>query len=319
MTPRALFAVAVTASAALLTTGCTGSDTDDPPRSSSESQRTEAATAGAADDDVVTEEEVDIGGRELYLRCWGERVPDEPTILLLSGLGPDTSSWELMAPDFASDGHHLCAYDRLGVGRSDAPLEARRTTEDQVDDLVALLDAADLQEPVVLAAHSLGSLPAVGLVDRAPQRVAGVVLVDPWSPRVPAAQRAALPPKRPDEIPELTEVRQFVNDVMYDPSQNSEHLLLAENAERALRLFDEPGPFFGDLPVVVLQAPRLPYLPGLPRSFHEATVKTIDEGVGEFAAESTRGTLIRVKDTGHNIQEDRPEVVADAILGVLAG
>ena len=317
MTPRALLAVAVAASAAFLTSGCSGSD--DPPRSSSESQTTDATPAGAADDVVVTEEDIDIGGRELYLRCWGERVPDEPTILLLSGSDLDTSSWELMAPDFASDGHHLCAYDRLGVGRSDAPLEARRTTKDQVDDLVALLDAADLQEPVVLAAHSLGSLPAVGLVDRAPQRVAGVVLVDPWSPRVAAAQRAALPPKKAGEIPELTEVRQFVNDVMYDPSQNREHLLLAENDEHALRLFDEPGPFFGDLPVVVLQAPRLPYLPGLPRRFHEATVETIDEGAEEFAAESTRGTLIRVKDTGHNIQEDRPEVVMDAILDVLAG
>ena len=58
-------------------------------------------------------------GASVYLRCWGETVPGEPTILLLSGLGPDTSTWALMAPDFASEGHHLCAYDRLGVGRSD--------------------------------------------------------------------------------------------------------------------------------------------------------------------------------------------------------
>ena len=184
---------------------------------------------------------------------------------------------------------------------------------------MALLDAADLQEPIVLAAHSLGSLPVLGLVDHAPQRVAGVVLVDPWSPRVAAAQRAALPPKDADEIPELAEVRQFVNDAMSDPSQNREHLLLAENDKRAVRLFDEPGPFFGDLPVVVLQAPRLPYLPGLPRRFHQATVETIDQGAEEFAAESTRGTLIKVKDTGHDIQADRPEVVMDAILDVLAG
>ena len=275
---RALLAVAVAASAAFLTSGCTGSESDGPPRSSSESQTTDAATTEAADEVVETQEDIDIGGRELFMRCWGEPAPGEPTILLLSGLGPDTSSWALMAPDFASDGHHLCAYDRLGVGRSDPPLEARRTTKDQVDDLVALLDAADLQEPVVLAAHSLGSLPAVGLVDRAPQRVAGVVLVDPWSPRVPAAQRAALPPKKAGEIPELTEVRQFVNDAMYDPSQNREHLLLAENDEHALRLFDEPGPLFGDLPVVVLQAPRLPYLPGLPRRFHEATVDSHRRG-----------------------------------------
>ena len=44
---------------------------------------------------------------------------------------------------------------------------------------------------------------------------------------------------------------------------------------------------------------------------------SIDEGAQELAAESTRGNLIRVKDTGHNIQEDRPEVVAEAILDVI--
>ena len=322
MTPRALLAVAVAASAALLASGCAGSDTDGPPRASSSgsgSPATAAPSGGTADDVAETEEDVDIGGRTVYLRCWGAQVPGEPTVLLLSGLGPDTSTWAVMAPDFAGEGHHLCAYDRLGTGRSDPAQEARRTTKDQVDDLVGLLDAADLAEPVVLVAHSLGSLPAVGLVDRAPERVAGMVLVDPWSPRVAAAQRAALPPKKADEIPELAEVREFVTDSVYDPAQNGEHLLLAENDEEAVRLLDDPGPLFGDLPVVVLKAPRLPYLPGLPRTFHRATIASMDDGAEEFAAESTRGTLIRVQDTGHNIQEDRPEVVMDAILDVLAG
>jgi pimeloyl-ACP methyl ester carboxylesterase len=317
MAPRAVLAVAIATTAALLTSGCTGSESGGPPRSSPQSQTTDATTAESADDVVETEQDIDIGGREVYLRCWGEPVPGEPTILLLSGSDLHTSSWELMAPDFATEGHHLCAYDRLGVGRSDPPLEARRTTKDQVDDLVALLDAADLQEPVVLVAHSLGSLPAVGLVDRAAERVAGIVLVDPWSPRVAAAQRAALPPKKADEIPELAELRRFVTDVMYDPSQTREHLLLAEDDEQAVKLFDDPGPFFRNLPVVVLKSPRLPYLPGLPRSFHEATIAAMDEGAEEFAAESTRGTLIKVKDTGHNIQEDRPEVVMHAIRDVI--
>jgi len=52
-----------------------------------------------------------------------------------------------------------------GYRGSDPAPEARRTTEDQVTELVALLDAAELQEPIVVVAHSLGSLPAIGLVD----------------------------------------------------------------------------------------------------------------------------------------------------------
>ncbi len=70
---RALLAVTVAASAAFLTSGCTGSESDGPPRSSSESQPTDAATTEAADEVVETLEDIDIGGRELFMRCWGER------------------------------------------------------------------------------------------------------------------------------------------------------------------------------------------------------------------------------------------------------
>jgi pimeloyl-ACP methyl ester carboxylesterase len=253
------------------------------------------------------------------MECWGERVSGEPTVLLITGQGPTTSSWELVASAFAADGHHLCSYDRAGVGGSDPAPEASRTTEDQVTDLVALLDAAALQEPVVLVAHSLGSHPAVGLVARAPERVAGVVLIDPLPPRVGAAQRAALPPEKPDESPEAAEERRFLTEVLFDPAQNPEHLLLAASDEEVATLLDEPGPIFGDLPTVVLQGPGPPRVPGLPDSYHAATVAAFSDGFRELAAESTRGTLVEVDDTGHNIQDDQPEVVMDAIRDVMAG
>jgi pimeloyl-ACP methyl ester carboxylesterase len=304
-------AIAIAATAALVTSGCGGSGGDDPPQSSR--SRTSDAQPAAE----VTEQDVDAGGHDLYLRCWGAEVPGEPTVLLLSGSGPPASIWETMAADLAADSHHLCAYDRLGIGRSDALPEGTRTTGDQVDDLVALLDAADLPEPVVLTAHSLASLLALGLVDRAPERVSGVVLVDPWLPRVGPVQQAALPPEEENESPELAEERAFLTDFRYDPAQNLEHLLLADEDKDAMRLLDAPGPFFGDLPVVVLQRPPPPYSPGLPRSWHRSGVVAIEAGGRELAAESTHGTFSTVQNTGHDIQVDRPEVVADAILDVM--
>jgi pimeloyl-ACP methyl ester carboxylesterase len=311
--PRAVLTGSLATAAVLLIGGCAGEEGRDSAPTASPSATT--TTAGV----VQSQQDIDIGGRSLYLQCWGERVAGEPTILLVSGADLDTSSWEPMAPDLAAEGHHLCAYDRAGVGRSDPAPEAKRTTQDQVTDLVALLDAADLREPVVLVAHSLGSLPAVGFVDRAPERVVGVVLVDPWSPRVSVAQRAALPPRKPDEPSVLTEERHFLNEYMFDPAQNREHLLLAANDQAMASLLDEPGPVFGDIPVVVLKAPRLPPLPGLRRAYEEATWAAIADGHEEFAAESTRGSVIAVEDTGHNIQSDQPGVVIDAILEAIAG
>ena len=69
----------------------------------------------------------------------------------------------------------------------------------------------------------------------------------------------------------------------------------------------------------MLRAPPLPYLPGLPRSYHQANLTAASEGYKEFADESTRGTLIEVEDTGYNIHDDQPEVVMEAIRNVLVG
>lgn len=317
MTPRALLP-AIALAATLMTSGCTANDDEAP--SVTPSQSPTSTTSGASEILVETEEDIDIGGgRALFLRCWGEPVEDEPTVLLLSGHGLDTGSWTLMASEFANEGHHLCAYDRLGVGRSDfPPPQARRTLEDQVADLVALLDAADLQEPVVLAAHSIGSLTAVGLVNRAPERVAGVVLVDPLSPRVSVAQRAALPPETSREPQLLAEERAFLDDFLYDPAQNRERLLLAECEAQAAATLDQPGPLFGNIPVVLLQAP-FPRLRGIPADYDKITRRTRLDGNAEFVAESTQGSLVEVGETGHHIQADRPEVVMDAIRDVIAG
>ena len=307
--------VFVAAATALLSGGCAAGGSEPSPDSTGDT----SGTAEAGDTIARSSEQVDIGGRSLHLRCWGEPVAGEPTVLLITGQGPTTSSWELMASAFAADGHHLCSYDRAGVGGSDPAPEPSRTTKDQVTDLVALLDAADLHEPVVLVAHSLGSHPAVGLVARAPERVAGVVLIDPLPPRVGAAQRAALPPEKPDESPEAAEERRFLTEVLFDPAQNPEHLLLAASDEEVATLLDEPGPIFGDLPTVVLQGPGPPRVPDLPDSYHAASEAAFDDGFRELAAESTRGTLIEVEDTGHNIHVDRPEVVMDAIRDVMSG
>ena len=274
--------------------------------------------ASTADEIATSSEKIDVGGRSLYLKCWGEQVAGEPAVLLIAGQGPPTSSWEPLASEFAADGHNLCAYDRAGVGGSDPPAEASRSVQDQVMELLALLDAADLQEPMVVVAHSLGSLPAVGLVAHSPERVAGVVLIDPWSPRVAAAQRAALPPEQPEESAELAEERRFLNDVLLDPAQNAEHLVVSSGDEQVAALLDAPGPIFGDIPVVVLQAPLPPPLPGLPADYHAASIAAYSAGFKEFADESTRGTLIEVENTGHNIHDDQPQAVLDAIRDVMA-
>ena len=121
-------------------------------------------------------ESIDIGGRRLDLRCSGSGTP---TVLLEAGQGMSSMSWRKVQPALARS-MRVCAYDRAGLGFSDAaPLP--RTARAEADDLHALVRSAKLAPPLVLVGHSLGSYIVRLYVDAHRADVAGLVLVDPVS------------------------------------------------------------------------------------------------------------------------------------------
>ncbi|MFK3647246.1 alpha/beta fold hydrolase [Lysobacter enzymogenes] len=127
--------------------------------------------------DVYAEpgERIDIGGgRKLNLRCSGE---GSPTVLLESGFGSDSLAWAKAQPQIAQR-NRVCAYDRAGLGFSDGgPLP--RDLKADVADLRALIDAADLDTPLILVGHSYGSQLVRRYDELYPKQVAALVLIDP--------------------------------------------------------------------------------------------------------------------------------------------
>jgi pimeloyl-ACP methyl ester carboxylesterase len=119
----------------------------------------------------------DVGGRGLYLECTGT---GSPTVVLTSGAGEHTPSWAWIAPAVAED-TRVCSYDRAGLGRSD-PAPQPQDAVDLAADLHALLAAADVPGPYVLAGHSVGGIYDLVFADRYPGDVAGLVLLDSSSP-----------------------------------------------------------------------------------------------------------------------------------------
>ncbi len=71
----------------------------------------------------------------------------------------------------------VCDYDRAGEGRSDPAAEPQDDL-DVVDDLAALLAAADIEPPYVLVGHSLGGDQTWLYADRHPEGVAGFMLMN---------------------------------------------------------------------------------------------------------------------------------------------
>jgi pimeloyl-ACP methyl ester carboxylesterase len=135
---------------------------------------------------------VDIGnGRSMYIECRGR---GSPTVLLLSGLLGASDLWHAAGQEpptvygAVARSTRVCAYDRPGTLRSDGelsrsdPVPQPTTTQNAVDDLDALLKAADVPGPYVLAAHSYGGLIARVFASEHPDVVEGVVFVDALGP-----------------------------------------------------------------------------------------------------------------------------------------
>ncbi|MDI5791569.1 alpha/beta fold hydrolase [Bacillus licheniformis] len=72
----------------------------------------------------------------------------------------------------------LFAYDRAGLGKS-GPSTSKRTADQMVKELKALLAAADVKPPYLFVAHSFGAVIARLFASRYSDEVIGMVLLDP--------------------------------------------------------------------------------------------------------------------------------------------
>lgn len=117
---------------------------------------------------------IDIGGRRLHVHITG----DGPArVLFEAGLAATSVSWGLVAKRVA-EFTGVVTYDRAGLGWSD-PSENRLTALEAARDLAAMLDRIECRSPLVLVGHSFGALIVRVIQQLYPERVAGIVLVDP--------------------------------------------------------------------------------------------------------------------------------------------
>ncbi len=132
---------------------------------------------------------VDVGGYRLHINCVGT---GSPTVVIDAGLGDWSASWSSwVQPDVAKT-TRVCAYDRAGMGWSEAgPLP--RTAERFAHELHTLLHNARVPGPYVLVGHSSGGLTVRVFAHAYAAEVAGVVLVESMHPSQAKPSGAATP------------------------------------------------------------------------------------------------------------------------------
>jgi pimeloyl-ACP methyl ester carboxylesterase len=110
----------------------------------------------------------------MNIYCIGD---GSPTVVFDAGLANWSQIWGFVQPEIAKR-TRACAFDRAGLGFSDASERANDSTN-IVDDLHRLLTAADIKPPYVFVGHSYGGMNVRLYADLYRGDVAGLVLDDP--------------------------------------------------------------------------------------------------------------------------------------------
>jgi pimeloyl-ACP methyl ester carboxylesterase len=246
----------------------------------------------------------DIGGRQLFLRCTGH---GSPTVVLEGGLTTDWYELQNQLSGFT----RVCSYDRPGgPGSRSDPAPIPRTARDFVADLHTLLHVAHVPGPYVLAGHSNSGLFSVLYASTHPRQVAGLVLIDAVHPAYHRRQLALLKPLLPPEVWEaLRQEAISPPPRLVDPEGID--IWTSERQTRVALRRAAPQP----MPLIVLAHGRPePSPPGWPGEEVERLWQQLQR---ELAQLVPGGRLVVATESGHNIQDDQPELVLDAIGDVV--
>jgi pimeloyl-ACP methyl ester carboxylesterase len=119
---------------------------------------------------------VDVDGTRLHVYEQGQ---GSPVVILESGIGASSLSWANVQPGIAAF-TRVISYDRAGLGWSACP-RVPRSVPAMVDELGSLLARVNAAPPYVLVGHSFGGLLVRAYAGLYPREVSGLVLVDPVS------------------------------------------------------------------------------------------------------------------------------------------
>jgi pimeloyl-ACP methyl ester carboxylesterase len=293
---------------------------------------------------------VDIGGRRLHLIESGE---GSPTVIFESGIAASSLNWTAVRAEVCRL-TRTCAYDRAWLGWSD-PAPALLMTSGLVFDLYSLLGAAQIPPPYVLVGHSFGGLLAHAYAAAYPDQVAGLVLIDPLSAgdwRGVSQEQARILgwgirlSRRGALLARLGVVRLslallagggrrvplLVARLSSGRAQSTLSRLVGEVQKMPPEVWPmvqahwcQPKAFLGmaeyftALPANSAQTPALGDFPAIPVSILSAANSTPAQLAERdaMAGRSPRGKHVVVRDTGHWIHLDQPQVVIETIREIV--
>ena len=229
------------------------------------------------------------------------RGDGSPTVVFESGGGEDSSEWSNIEAIIRERAKvRTVVYDRAGLGKSD-PNPRPYRVEDESVALRRALDQCEIRGPIILVAHSYGGFISE-IVASEDKRVKGLVLVD-----------ANIPSFFDDKEATALSAR-------YTPLAEE---LIKEKPELGRNLFRQDQAY----PATArhMREVHVPLgLPVIDITAEHTWVETPEEiaamrrAHAEFVAASPKRVAIFAEGSGHYISRDRPDIVVDAVVRLVA-
>jgi pimeloyl-ACP methyl ester carboxylesterase len=269
---------------------------------------------------------IEINDLEVHVKTMGE---GEPVFVLLHGFGASLYTWNTVMEELSQHGR-VIAFDRPAFGLTERPLEWEGqnpySPEAQVELVTGLLDHFGVEE-AILVGNSAGGTIAMQTALEHPERVAGLILVDPavyagggapaWTrPLLATPQLRHLGPLLVRRI--LSSGPELIETAWHDPAKITpetielyEKPLQVENWDKALwemtlaskaaNLEERLDQF--NLPILVITG-------------DDDRIVPTEESI-RLADELPQADLVVIEEAGHVPHEEQPEAFMEAVVEFL--
>lgn len=247
-------------------------------------------TSCSKDDDTPTptpSNMVDVGNYSLHTESLGEGTH---TLVFESGLGDNYEPWYKLLG--LSETNQVVAYNRAGYAPSEVANNDRNIIQ-LAEDLHQVILSKSENEKVILVGHSLGGAVIRYYAVQHPEKVEGLVFVDPSH----------------EDFEMITQIAEDAGVDFFmengSPETANEYAQIIENFEILGNLATLP-----DVPTIVLTSikDRLEQAENAQRWVEGHA--TLGEGISNF-------THVITENSGHYIQVEEPQLVIDAINTLL--
>jgi pimeloyl-ACP methyl ester carboxylesterase len=242
---------------------------------------------------IGTSKFVDVGTHKLHVvltDCTSKGSTDEYTIVLEAGGGKYSTAYQEIQETLAERiGVRVMSYDRSGFGQSELGPDDLDAVG-QVDTLKTCLEVQGFTGKYILVGHSYGGVLIQLFALRYPERVSGLVLIDPMNCKF--VDRFGL-----DKLSAVTPY--FENPTENWQKAGNRMVDFFPQALQVLRGKELPP----HIPALLITAGNAPFSPSVWRACHE-----------EMVMHSEKHRLLIAQGCNHDILDEKPELVLNAII-----